>query len=170
MPRLKNKTKEMLEERSTKLPNGCWEWSLCTDRATGYGVTRHGGKKVNAHRLSYELFVGPIPEGLCLDHLCRNRLCINPQHLEAVTTRVNIIRGESPSAINAAKTHCKKGHEFTGENLVFDGEKRRCRICTNTEARDRWRAKQSVDPSKFRRSHRKTLSTGKALTNEPRRP
>lgn len=116
--------------------DGCWEWT--GTRTYGYGRFRLRGKYVQAHRLMYELLVGPIPDGLQLDHLCRNRACVRPSHLEPVTQRENILRGEGPTANNATKTHCRYGHEFTPENTyqVKTGG-RFCRAC----ARARWHAR-----------------------------
>ena len=102
-------------------PNGCWLW-VAKQNGHGYGSLRVGsiagrGNNAVAHRIAYELLVGPIPEGLTLDHLCRVRNCVNPEHLEAVTHRVNILRGSGASARNAAKTHCKHGHPLVPENI-----------------------------------------------------
>lgn len=129
---------------------GCWEW-ICALRH-GYGAFFYGrdesGKKIvrPAHRVSYELLVGPIPEGLEIDHLCRNTKCVNPAHLEPVTPKVNTLRGESPPAKHARKTHCKRGHAFTPENTRYQDKEsewgRICRACNRERLRNR-KAKQA---------------------------
>lgn len=107
---------------------GCWLWQGSVNRLNGYGYVSRG----LAHRLSYELFVGPIPRDLQVDHLCRVRSCVNPEHLEAVTQRENLLRGQTVTARNAAVTHCPRGHAYDAENTWYQvkGHKRRCRICT----------------------------------------
>ena len=123
-------------------PNGCWLW-LGTKDGRGYGQIRSKGRErlVKAHRVSYELFVGPIPDGLTIDHLCRTKHCVNPSHLEPVSMRENLMRSDSQSSQNARKTHCRNGHEFVGESLILVktpfGIGRRCRLCD--QARDRRR-------------------------------
>lgn len=94
----------------------CWLWTAGRNR-DGYGLfsSQRGGQR-SAHRIAYEWERGPIPDGLQIDHLCRVTSCVNPAHLEAVTGRVNMLRGFAPPAINARKTHCINGHEFTPEN------------------------------------------------------
>lgn len=98
---------------------------------TGYGRFGWNGKIRYAHRVAYEVMVAPIPEGLVLDHLCRNRACVNVAHLEPVTNRVNVLRGLTVVAANASKTHCVRGHEFTPENTYTNPSRhgRHCRIC-----------------------------------------
>jgi hypothetical protein len=108
--------------------NGCWVWTAYTD-AWGYGRLRVDGRSVEAHRVGYELVVGPIPEGLELDHLCRKPACVNPFHLEPVTTAVNVERSSSPPALNKRKTHCKHGHAFDEANTYRTGGARKCRTC-----------------------------------------
>lgn len=100
----------------------------------GYGIftIRVEGKSKNvlAHRWAYERFIGPLGAGLVPDHKCRVRSCVNPAHLEAVTQKVNVRRGVGPCAVNAAKTHCKRGHEFTPENTWYEKNgARHCRTC-----------------------------------------
>lgn len=110
--------------------NGCWQWIGYISKE-GYARIKISHTQVyGAHRIAYDLFVGPVPTGLEIDHLCRNRACVNPAHLEAVSHRTNMLRGEGVGAENARKTHCIHGHEFTVENTYFrpDG-KRDCRAC-----------------------------------------
>lgn len=117
---------------STAGPDACWPW-LGFIREDGYG-TFGGGPERRAHRISYQLAVGPIPDDLVIDHLCRNRACVNPAHMEPVRQRTNIVRSPiAIPAINAAKTHCVRGHEFTPTNTYQKatrlGVKRECRPC-----------------------------------------
>lgn len=110
----------------------CWEWKAGKDW-DGYGnfFVSHT-RCIKAHRFAYEILVGSIPEGLTLDHLCRNRGCVNPKHLEPVTHKENILRGEGHAAHNARKTHCPNGHPLEGNNLrnsQLKVGKRTCKTC-----------------------------------------
>lgn len=108
----------------------CVVWTGCLDD-DGYGWFSVDGKRMPAHRYAYERANGPIPEGLQLDHLCRTHPCVHVDHVEPVTQRENILRGESPYARKARQTQCKNGHEFNPENTYrrADGTRvcRRCR-------------------------------------------
>lgn len=110
---------------------GCWNWVHRLDDE-GYAQTQFMGVNMKAHRAVYILFRGAIPAET-LDHLCRNRACVNPEHLDPVSMRENTLRGDTAAARNAAKTHCPQGHEYSPENtyitLTPHGG-RRCRICT----------------------------------------
>lgn len=136
----------------TKAEDGCWIWtgSRKTGRGGGYGqfyVGYKDGKTImaRAHRWAYEQLVGPIPEGATLDHLCRNRACVNPGHLEPVTNRENVLRGEGCTARNARKTHCERGHEYTPENTYITARgHRRCRECKREWQRQSRQKKRSA--------------------------
>ena len=109
--------------------SGCHLWVGSLTGGYGY-IGDENGKKEEAHRFAYEQAKGPIPEGLQLDHLCRVRCCVNPDHLEPVTNKVNCLRGIGFVAVNARKTHCRKGHPYHGENLLLrPNGYRRCRTC-----------------------------------------
>lgn len=112
---------------------GCMEW--LASKTWGYGQFGMGKVPRRAHRISYTALVGPIPEGLDLDHLCRNRACVNPEHLEPVTRQVNLLRGIGFPAQRAAQTECLRGHEFTEDNTRRDNLGRRlCVTCTRARS------------------------------------
>lgn len=107
----------------------CWIWQGCCNWG-GYGRFHDGTREVGAHRFSWAAFVGPIPDGLHIDHLCKQRKCVNPDHLEPVTPQINTLRSENFIAVNARKTHCVRGHPLSGPNLyVCPRGKRECRQC-----------------------------------------
>ena len=119
-------------------PEGCWLWTgALSDGYGSFGIEGHRTK--GAHRYAYETLVGPVPSGLQLDHLCRVRNCVNPDHLEPVTQRENLLRSEGAAARNARKTHCENGHPFDDENTSSTNGKRRCRAC-GRESEQRRRA------------------------------
>lgn len=124
--------------------DGCWNWTASKD-AKGYGFywvgTRRDGRMHRAHRVSYELLVGPIPASLVLDHLCRNTSCVNPSHLEPVTAGENTLRGTSFSASNSRRITCLAGHPFDGVNSSSGS--RFCRTCQNAYNRA-YRARKKV--------------------------
>jgi len=118
--------------------NGCWEW-VGAQSPDGYGLWGSRAPR-RAHRRMYEHTKGPIPDGLTLDHLCRNRGCVNPDHLEPVTRGDNFLRVEGHTAMNARKTHCKVGHPFNGANTYISERGRSCRTCS----RDRMRTYRAL--------------------------
>ena len=122
-------------------PNsGCWLWTASTN-GVGYGQIKRSGKRTNAlaHRMAYEAIHGGIPSGLELDHrVCRNQLCCNPAHVEAVTSAVNARRAV---AVREVKTHCKSGHLFDAENTYHGRRSRQCKACRRAIDRKRKGAK-----------------------------
>ena len=124
---------EFIFERAMPEPNsGCWLWLLKLDK-DGYGCLKKNGKHWRSHRYAYETLVGPIPDGLEIDHLCRNKSCCNPSHLEVVTTQQNIQRrphSDKVGKYKLANTHCPHGHPYSGDNLrVATNGQRVCRTC-----------------------------------------
>lgn len=107
----------------------CWIWTGHKNRC-GYGRLTVDGRRIAAHRLAYELLVGPVPDGLELDHLCRNRACVRPSHLEPVTHRENTLRGDTIVAAAAAATACPQGHAYDEANTYrYPDGRRDCRTC-----------------------------------------
>jgi len=120
-----------------ELSGSCWNWTACLNQY-GYGCFLFNKKPVLSHRFSYELFKEEIPTELVIDHLCRNRSCVNPDHMETVTIKENIRRGYW-----AQKTHCPKGHPYSGENLIKEiSGGRRCRICHKLTVNECYRKKK----------------------------
>ena len=145
--------------------NNCWEWTGCT--RLGYGRFKIKGKLVTAHRFSYELNYGFIPKDCEIDNLCRNKKCVNPDHLEAVTKKVNILRGIGPTAINKRKTHCKYGHLLSGDNLGIqnDNGDRFCKI-----RKKNWKpSPEAYELKKQRQNSRKYKDRQNFLLKEKRK-
>jgi hypothetical protein len=127
--------------KNTDPTTGCWIWAGAI--TAGYGRVKRNGRTDMAHRVAYELHVGPIPAGLHLDHLCRNRACVNPAHLEPVTRRTNILRGVGPTATNFLKAQCVNGHDLAIARVTADG-RRDCRLCRNIRKAEARRAAKAV--------------------------
>lgn len=109
--------------------SGCWVWLRYLEPGKGYGRVTISGRRYKAHRAVYEHLIGPIEEGLYLDHLCRNRACVNPAHLEPVSNRENVLRGDTIPAKLAQRSHCSAGHLFDERNTHWRGTARVCRTC-----------------------------------------
>lgn len=128
-----------------RVTDGCWEWKASHD-TRGYGLLWLNRRWIGAHRFAYELLVGPIPDGLEIDHLCRNKSCVNPAHLEPVTHLENMRRADYGSKgdrgkHNAVKTHCPVGHPYTADNTKLYRGRRSCRVCSQA-ANQRYRQRK----------------------------
>lgn len=126
--------------------SGCWLWTASCN-SDGYGHFKVNGTMVGSHRWYYEQTVGAVPQGLQLDHLCRVRRCVNPDHLEPVTPRENVLRGESLQSANARKTHCAEGHPL--DHVDARGA-RQCGVCLRTKRRERKRAWRAANLDRAR--------------------
>ena len=124
---------ERFWKKVKKTRNGCWLWIAATSK--GYGQFSINRIMRPAHRIAYELLVGKIPKDLTLDHLCRNRACVKPNHLEPVTSVENMLRGNGWSGRNHQKTHCLRGHPLIPENLAKRKNRRACKLCIRIRSR-----------------------------------
>jgi len=166
---VKNRRKTPPEERfATKFvvdaATGCWLWTAYRN-PQGYGQFSDGVRMVLAHRWAYEHWIGPVPGGLDLDHFaCDNPACVNPEHVRPVTHRENMLRGNTPSAAQRARTHCVRGHPFSGENLYITTEGRRsCRACHRMHERNRVDRKGRQIPWKPLPASHKSSRIGEVL-------
>lgn len=143
---------KILERSEPDTNGGCWLWTGKMSGQDGYGVFYNPqiGKSEGAHRVSYKAAVGPIPEGLVIDHKCRVRACVNPDHLRVVTNKENVLCGEGVTARNAKKVECDRGHPLSGPNLyrTRKGERscRRCRNDSSIRYRARLKAARAGQP------------------------
>lgn len=159
----------------------CWFWKGGGSKF-GYGWVNWRGERKLAHRFVYELVFGPIPDGLSIDHICHNadptcldweacphRRCVNPDHLEAIPTVENVMRGNSPAAQNARKTHCRHGHPFDELNTyILPGTgHRECRECQRVKNRRRYAAIK--DDPEFKAKNRARVRRWAAANPEKRR-
>ena len=115
-------------EKVEKLPDGCWIWNGAKEHR-GYGFFWFGRRQTGAHRWAYQKLKRPIGFGLVIDHLCRNISCVNPEHMDVVSVRENVLRGVGITATHAKKTHCMRGHEFTTTNTYWTKKGRHCKEC-----------------------------------------
>ena len=153
------------ENRYVVTETGCWEW---TGGRTYHGYARvypDGRSKpsISAHVWFYERLVGKVPPGMELDHLCRNRICVNPAHMEVVTHKVNTLRGNNPCAINARATVCSRGHEFADHTYIEPKTGYRyCRVCMTIRQRE-YRARKKAKPCSRPDGHTRTCGSTRPL-------
>ena len=149
-------------QKISVIQSGCWIWTGATSNR-GYGHIWVAGKTKGAHRVAYEIVKGPIPAGLTIDHLCRVKACVNPDHLEPTTLRVNLLRGIGPTAVNAAKTHCIRGHPLAEGHIYLRW--RVCRKCRRIRNRV-WSQKNRESIASYHCAYRK--KNHKAVTESKR--
>lgn len=150
----KTAEERFIEKIEVDAATGCWNWTASLFARTGYAQFRYSPQKNGrGHCWAYEHYVGPVPPGLQLDHLCRNKRCVNPGHLEAVTAQENVLRSDNACGLNARKTHCKHGHEFTPENThVNKAGSRMCRECMRQQGRD-WYERNLLHARRYQREY-----------------
>ena len=125
-----------------KLLDECWVWESA--KSKGYGNIWANPSLYKSHRVAYTLVRGELNPDLVLDHLCRNTGCVNPYHLEQVTSKENYLRGVGEPAKNARKTHCKRGHKFTPDNIYETNGGRSCKTCSKARSKARWKCRQDI--------------------------
>jgi hypothetical protein len=126
--------KQKITDKSIPEPNsGCWLWTAGLDGG-GYGNVWDGSRTRMAHAVAFEVWKGPIQNGHEIDHLCRTHGCVNPDHLQSVPHRVNVLRGIGITALHAAKTHCPSGHPYDEANTYKHRGRRLCRVCNRAAA------------------------------------
>lgn len=154
LPQIKNRYRNrpvwdrFWEKVDRRGDDDCWHWTGGKNNS-GYGAFCFARKRYGAHRFVYEQTVGDIPAGYTIDHICRNRACVNPKHLRLLTHRENTLAGTGPSARAAMATHCPRGHEYTEDNIYWSQGNRKCRICKIEQERTkraRFRAEHPLQP------------------------
>ena len=146
---------------------GCWNWVGA--QRNGYGLTDHGGVQYYVHRVYWVAYREEIDVDIEMDHLCRNRRCLNPDHLEPTTRRINTLRGESFAAVNAEKTHCPAGHPLEGENVRVTESGRSCWTCNRQKGRERYRlvvaaaSALGITTSAYRKKHGTSSRLARAI-------
>ena len=154
---------DRFNEKIDRVESGCWLWMATKDRH-GYGWFYFDKKMIRAYRAAWMMFRGPIPDGLEIDHLCRVPSCVNPDHLEPVTHRENMLRGDTFGARHLTKTHCPHGHPYDEQNTFRRKDqpwRRICRICMR-DSQNRNRAKRREQLRAYHRAyyaaHRETIT------------
>ena len=157
----------MAQARKVRSDSRCWDWSGYKT-SNGYGqiqAVRGGVRHIfMPHRIVYEAVNGAIPEGMEIDHLCRNRSCINPVHMRVVTSKENTLCGFSPAAVNGRKTHCIRGHALNGNNLrMRRNGKRTCNECVRIKHREAYYRKLGRPCPKEKKKTGRPLGSGRVL-------
>jgi hypothetical protein len=153
---------ERFQNKIMPEPNsGCWLWTASVNRL-GYGHFRWNGSIKGAHRVAYELAHGQIPDNFEIDHKCKVRSCVNPDHLELVTHKINVLRGDSPTAINARKSMCMHGHPLSDDGRGY----RCCKTCSNLTSAERSRRYREKYPERCREASLRCRRRKKLLVHK----